>query len=190
LRRWFEKNHASTDELWIGYYKKGTGKPAVTYLEAVEEALCFGWIDGQVRSLDDLRYANRYTPRRSGSRWSRVNVAKVEELIRRGRMHAAGLRAFSERSRARAGYSFEGRPIVLASGLLAEFRRHRGAWRFFQSQPPSYRKTATFWVMSARRDETRRRRLSIVVDRSDRGLRIDLLSPGRRTVRPAKSRGP
>jgi uncharacterized protein YdeI (YjbR/CyaY-like superfamily) len=178
LRAWFAKNHARAKELWIGYYKQGTGKKGVTYSEAVEEALCFGWIDGQVRSLDGRTYANRYTPRRPGSRWSRGNVTKVEELSRAGRMHSAGLRVFTGRApREHVGYSFEERTTSLDVPGAREFRKARAAWQFFQAQPPYYRRTAVFWVMSARREETRRRRLRALIRDSNQGRRLDLLAP-------------
>ena len=179
LRAWFELNHGRARELWIGYYKKGVGKTAVSYPAALEEALCFGWIDGQLRSIDDERYANRYTPRRPGSRWSQTNVAKVRELRRAGRMRPSGLKAFRERDPDRpAGYSYEDRPKVLAPPLAREFRGHPCAWKYFLTQPPSYRRTITFWVMSGQRDETRRRRLGLLVQSSQREERMDLLRPG------------
>ena len=180
LRRWFEAHHAQADELWIAYPKKGTGTRGISYEQAVEEALCFGWVDGQVRSLDERSYANRYTPRRPGSRWSRTNVQRVEELSREGRMHPAGLAAFSRRDPSTpAGYSFEERAGEFAPPLLRIFRADRDAWAFFHGQAPSYRWTATFWVMSARREETRHRRLQVVVESSRLHRRIELLSPGR-----------
>jgi uncharacterized protein YdeI (YjbR/CyaY-like superfamily) len=189
LRRWFEENHGHSREVWIGYYKRGSGKAGVTYLEAVEEALCFGWVDGQVRSLDRESHANRYTPRRPGSRWSRVNVEKAERLIRSGRMHPEGLRAFERRDpEQRAGHSFEERPRTLSPDLEEVFRRSRGAWQYFESQPPSYRRTALFWVMEAKRPETRGRRLQRLVDVSTRRERMDTLSPGHRRS-PDKPRG-
>ena len=179
LRAWFEKNHRSAKELWIGYYKRGSGRKGLTYAEAVEEALCFGWIDGQIRSVDEMSYANRYTPRRPGSRWSRVNVAKVKELSRTGRMRPTGLKVFTERTPGQlAGYSFEERPKEFDPPLAREFREAKEAWRFFQVQPPYYRRAATFWVMSARLDQTRRRRLSVLIKNSGQRRRIGLLAPG------------
>jgi uncharacterized protein YdeI (YjbR/CyaY-like superfamily) len=182
LRAWFEKNHATSHEVWIAYYKQGSGRTSVTYAEAVEEALCFGWIDGQVRALDASSYANRYTPRRAGSRWSAANVSKVEQLRRAGRMHPAGLEAYFARDPTQpAGYSSEDRPQEFDSPLLHEFRSDPRAWGFFQAQAPSYRRVSTFWVMSARREETRLRRLHFLMEHSRLGKRIDLLSPGTRS---------
>ncbi|MGP8077848.1 MAG: YdeI/OmpD-associated family protein [Thermoplasmata archaeon] len=178
LRAWFEENHATAKELWIGYFKQGSGKGGVTYAEAVEEALCFGWIDGQVRSLDEESYANRYTPRRPGSRWSRTNVTKAKELERAGRLRPAGLRAFRARDPAQpAGYSFEERPQGLSAPMQRDLRAAPKAWRFYRAQPPYYRRMTAFWVMSARREATRRGRLQALIDRSALGRRIDLLSP-------------
>jgi uncharacterized protein YdeI (YjbR/CyaY-like superfamily) len=179
LRAWFEKNHSRATELWIGYYKRGSDPPGVTYAEAVEVALCFGWIDGQVRSLDKRRYANRYTPRRPGSRWSQTNVAKVNELIRAGAMHPAGLKKFRERDPAqRAGYSFEERPFRLEPTLLREFQAAGAAWKYFRSQPAGYQRTAIFWVMSGRLPQTRGRRLQVVIRDSSEGRRVASLTPG------------
>jgi uncharacterized protein YdeI (YjbR/CyaY-like superfamily) len=181
LRAWFERHESTATELWVGYFKKGVAWTGLTYLEAVEEALCFGWIDGQVRSLDARSYANRYSPRRAGSRWSQANIAKVRELVARGRMRPSGLAAFEARDpRKRAGYTFEEAPQELEPSLLREFRRSAKGWRFFASQAPSYRRVVSFWVMSARRTETRSRRLKIVIDASRRARRIDLLAPGRK----------
>lgn len=189
VREWFERNHARASEVWIGYPKKGSPEKGVSYAEVLEEALCFGWIDGQVRSIDETHYANRYTPRKRDSAWSRTNVEKVSELKRNGRMHEAGLRVFHQRDPAqRAGYSFEERPRELAPELARKFRTSSAAWEFFRSEPPSYRRTAVFWVMSAKRPETRARRLKVLVDRSRDGLRIDLLSPSRPGVRPKRPR--
>jgi uncharacterized protein YdeI (YjbR/CyaY-like superfamily) len=180
LRAWFERNHDRATELWIGYYKVGTGRKGVTYDEAVEEALCFGWIDGLVRSLDAVSYTNRYTPRRRGSPWSRLNVAKVGALRRSGRMHEAGIRAFRARVDARpAGYSFEEPPRDFSPPLRRKFESNVPAWKFFERQPPSYRRTAAFWVMSARRETTRIRRLGVLLEASAQGRRLDTLSPAR-----------
>ncbi|MFZ1022995.1 MAG: YdeI/OmpD-associated family protein [Thermoplasmata archaeon] len=180
LRAWFERHHASATELWIGYFKKGAARAGLGYPEAVEEALCFGWIDGQVRSLDARSYANRYTPRRPGSPWSQTNIAQVRELVAQGRMHRAGVVAFEARDpRKRAGYTFEEPLKSLDAASLRVFRQSPVAWRFFSSQAPSYRRVVTFWVMSGRRSETRLRRLTIVIDASQSAERIDLLAPGR-----------
>jgi len=178
FRRWLELNHETVPELWVGYYKKSSGRGGMTYAQAVDEALCFGWIDGKVRSLDADSYANRYTPRRSGSTWSTVNVRRVGELRAEGRMHPAAIRAFELRAESRTGiYSYETRPDDLPEELAASFREHATAWKFFSRQAPSYRRAATWWVVSAKRHETRQRRLAAVIEKSAAGERIDPLSP-------------
>jgi uncharacterized protein YdeI (YjbR/CyaY-like superfamily) len=184
LRTWFLEHHAIETELWIGYPKKGVDHPGISYPEVVDEALCFGWVDGLVRSLGPETYANRYTPRKTKSPWSQINIAKVTELKRSGRMHASGLAAFEGRDRSRAGYSFEERPSALDAALEQQFRRERAAWAFFSAQPPGYRRTAIFWVESAKREATRRRRLDALVAASKSGLRLDQLSPGTEVRRP------
>jgi uncharacterized protein YdeI (YjbR/CyaY-like superfamily) len=180
LRRWFKKNHAKETELWIGYYKKGTGKKSVTYPESVDEALCVGWIDGVRKSIDDESYMNRFTPRRQGSHWSAVNLRRVRELTEEGRMLPAGLKAHEARDPKKAGlYSFEQRSaITFGRQELSEFKASIEAWRFFQQQPPGYRKLATFWVMSAKREATRQRRLAALIADSAGGRRLDALRPG------------
>jgi uncharacterized protein YdeI (YjbR/CyaY-like superfamily) len=182
LRAWLEKYHSTADELWIGYYKKASGKPSVTHTEAVDEALCFGWIDGVRRSVDAERFANRFTPRRQGSNWSQINIKRVEELVENGRMTPAGLEAFKKRDQTRSPqYSFENRPSSLPNEYEAVFRGNHAAWDFFESQPPGYRRTAIWWVTSAKKDETRLRRLTSLMEDSSKGRRIGLLAPpGRR----------
>jgi len=177
LRAWFEQNHDREPELWIGYYKKGSGRTSIGYQESVEQALCFGWIDGIRRSIDEHSYANRFTPRRPGSNWSLANVKKVEELMAAGLMHEAGIRAFEARKDARTGvYSFEREaPATLTEEEERQFRENEAAWAFWESQPPSYRKTALHWVTSAKRDETRARRLAQLIADSADGLRIALV---------------
>ena len=178
FRRWLEKHHRSAPELLVGFYKRGSGRPSITWPESVDEALCFGWIDGVRRSLDDESYTIRFTPRRPGSNWSLINIRKVEALIRDGRMKPAGLEAFEARDEAKSGvYSFEQRENAkLDKKAEATFRANRAAWRFFQAQPPGYRKIAAFYVMSAKREETRERRLRTLIADSAAGRRIGLLN--------------
>jgi uncharacterized protein YdeI (YjbR/CyaY-like superfamily) len=174
FRAWLEANHDSSQELWVGYYKKGAGKPSLTWQESVDEALCFGWIDGVRRRIDDHSYANRFTPRRPRSNWSAVNVSRVEELTRLGRMRRAGLKAFAARTAERTGvYSFE-RPgaVELGEAFERQFRANDAAWEFFQSQAAWYRRTATWWVISAKREETRQKRLATLIDDSAHGQTI------------------
>jgi uncharacterized protein YdeI (YjbR/CyaY-like superfamily) len=171
LRAWLEANHASATELMIGFYKKSARKKGITYPEAVDEALCFGWIDGVLRSLDAERYEQRYTPRKPNSIWSKINLGHVARLTREGRMRPAGVAAFERRTAARTGvYSFEQeRPSELDAARAAKLRANRKAHAFFEAQPPSYRRTAVFWVMSAKQDATRDRRLAILVACSAKG---------------------
>lgn len=176
FRRWLKKNHDRVDELWVGFYKRASGRPTISYKEAVDEALCFGWIDGIRKSLDEESYVNRFTPRRRGSNWSLVNMNRVKELIGEGRMEPAGLRAYETRDPKKSGvYSFERQHAVFDEALENRFRAHRKAWNFFQAQPPGYRKLATFYVMSAKRTETRLRRLDTLITDSAAGRRLAML---------------
>ena len=177
FRRWLKKNHRTARELFVGFYKKGTGRPSITWPEAVDEALCFAWIDGVRRSLDDESYVIRFTPRRPGSNWSLINIRKVKALIREGRMQPAGLAAFEARKAEKSGvYSFEQRENAkLDRKAEAKFKANKAAWKFFQSQPPGYRKVAVFYVMSAKREETRAKRLQTLIDDSAAGRRLGML---------------
>jgi uncharacterized protein YdeI (YjbR/CyaY-like superfamily) len=182
LRAWFEQHHATGDELLVGYHKVGTGTPSVTWAESVDEALCFGWIDGVRRSIDSDRYTIRFTPRRARSIWSQKNLARYRELDRAGRVTAAGRRVFEARDEARTRqYSFEQERAEFTREQARAFRAHAKAWKFFQSQPPSYRKPATWWVVSANKEETRARRLATLIADSAAGLRVKPLrrSPDR-----------
>ena len=181
FRAWLEANHETATELWVGFHKKGTGRPSMVWPEAVEQALCFGWIDGIRKRVDDHSYTNRFTPRKPTSNWSNVNIAKVAELAERGLMMPAGLRAFQARDEAKSGvYSFEQRPETLPPAFEEQFRANDSAWTFFQAQPPSYRRSAISWVMSAKRAETQLRRLATLITDAEQGRRIALLA------RPAK----
>lgn len=173
FRDWLAMNHDTAPELWIGYYKRGVTKAAMTYAEAVEEALCFGWIDGQVRRIDDEVVANRWTPRRPTSSWSAINIAKVAALTAAGRMQPAGLRAFEERDRRKdAIYSYESAPQELPPEWLARFQADAAAWTYWQSEQPSYRRTVTHWVLGAKRAATRERRLETLMADSAAGRRV------------------
>lgn len=175
-RAWLEKYHDSERELWVGFHKKHTARPSITWPQSVDEALCFGWIDGLRRSIDSDSYQIRFTPRKARSIWSNVNTRRVEELIRAKRMHPAGLRAFKARDPKRSGiYSFEREHAKLNAAQENQFRKNPAAWKFFQQQPPGYRRVATFWVMSAKRDETRGRRLASLIEESAAGRKVGLL---------------
>ena len=172
FRSWLEEHHASANELWVGYHKVGTGVPSMTWPESVDEALCFGWIDGLRRRVDDERYAIRFTPRRRGSVWSRVNLARVEALIAEGRMLPAGLAAFEAKRPDEVGYTYEECPHELPEGYARAFRESdEAAWVFFTAQSPSYRRTAVGWILAAKREETRLRRLGQIVEASAAGRR-------------------
>jgi uncharacterized protein YdeI (YjbR/CyaY-like superfamily) len=179
FRSWLEKNHDSASEIVVGFYKKATGKPTMTWSEAVEQALCFGWIDGVRNRLDEDSYTNRFTPRRPRSNWSAVNIAKVEELTARGLMHPAGLEAFERRTKGPSGvYSYEQRKEArLSTEQERKFRRNKKAWDFFRHEPPSYQTTTIWWVVSAKREETRDRRLAKLIEDSARGIRVGPLRP-------------
>jgi uncharacterized protein YdeI (YjbR/CyaY-like superfamily) len=167
-RAWLEKHHADTKELLVGFYKKDSGKPSITWPESVDEALCFGWIDGIRRSLDAVSYTIRFTPRKTGSTWSAINIQRVGELTKAGLMQPAGLRAFQQRQGERSEiYSYEQRKTAtLSPAHQKQFRENKKAWGFFQAQAPWYRRTASWWVISAKKDETRQKRLAQLIDDS------------------------
>lgn len=172
FRDWLEAHHASVDELWVGYFKRGTGRPSMTWPESVDEALCFGWIDGLRRSVDAERYSIRFTPRRPGSTWSRVNLRRVEDLIAEGRMRPAGLGAYEARKLDADEPSYEDRPEELPEPYAVAFReRDAAAWAFFLAQSRSYRRLAIGWILDAKREETRLRRLEQIVEASTAGRR-------------------
>jgi len=174
FRAWLEDNHASEAELWVGFYKVATGRPSITWPESVDEALCFGWIDGLRKKLDDESYVIRFTPRKPTSNWSAKNLSRIEELISEGRVRPAGLAIYQARDPDRSKvYSFERRKEAkLDADQEARFRADEAAWEFFQSQPPGYRRTAIHWVISAKREATRTRRLGILIEDSAAGRRI------------------
>jgi len=173
FRSWLEANHDTATELWVGYYKRGVPKSSMTYKQAVDEALCFGWIDGIARRIDDEVHANRFTPRTKRSTWSAVNVARMGALIAAGRAHPAGIRAFEARTADNTGiYSYENRPADLPDTYLAQLKANQAAWAWWQSQRPGYRRTATWWVVSAKQEATRQRRLAELIDDSAAGLLI------------------
>jgi uncharacterized protein YdeI (YjbR/CyaY-like superfamily) len=173
FRRWLERHHRDSRQLLVGFHKVGCGTPSVTWPEAVDEALCFGWIDGIRRRVDDARYTIRFTPRRPGSIWSAVNVRRVVALSAAGRMASAGREAFASRRANRSGrYSYEQRPASLVAPYSKLLARNRLAQRFFAAQIPSYRRAATWWVLSAKREATRLKRAQTLVELSARGRLI------------------
>lgn len=180
FRDWLEKHHAHETELLVGFYKKDSGKPSLTWPESVDEALCFGWIDGIRRSLGAESYTIRFTPRKATSTWSAVNIRRMAELEAEGRVRPAGREAFEKRSEARSGiYAYEQRhEAELSAADEARFRANAPAWERFQAMPAGYRKTAIWWVVSAKRGETRQKRLGTLIDDSEHGRRIAQLRPG------------
>ena len=190
LRAWFEAHHESAKEVLIGFYKRATAKPSITWRESVDEALCFGWIDGIRRSLGDDAYTIRFTPRKTTSIWSAINVARVEALTKLGKMKPAGLRAFAARTAERTGvYSFERKEAAQLSPAQAkQLRANAKARAFFESQAPWYQRTAIHWVISAKREETRERRLAQLIADSAAGKKIKPLTSPSGSTRARSAR--
>ena len=193
LRRWFTANHKQGGELWVGFHKKGTGKPSVDWPQSVDQALCFGWIDGVRKSLGADSYMIRFTPRKAGSHWSSVNIGRVAELTRMGQMKPAGQQAFEARSQKKSGrYSYEQRHQArLSPAQLRQFKANAAAWKYFQAQPPWYQRITTFWVASAVQEATQSRRLEQLIAHSAAGELAagpaaagDVSSPRKSTAAP------
>jgi uncharacterized protein YdeI (YjbR/CyaY-like superfamily) len=174
FREWLKVHHKNTRELWVGFYKKSSGRPSITWPESVDEALCVGWIDGLRKTIDAESYKIRFTPRKTTSNWSAVNIARAKELTRLGRMRPAGLKAFELRKEARSGiYAYENRKsAVLGKAAERLFRSRPKAWEYFQNLPGSYRQTLIWWVVSAKKEETRRQRLEKLIAQSEAGKRM------------------
>jgi len=173
FRKWLAANHAKSKELWVGFYKKNSGKPSLTWPESVDEALCFGWIDGLRKNVDADSYKIRFSPRKPASIWSAVNIRNAQRLIDEKRMQADGLKAFAARKEYRSGiYSYEQRSPELVEPYLGKLKRNKGAWKFFQAQPPYYRKTMNWWIVSAKQEETRLKRLDKLIEESAQGRRM------------------
>jgi uncharacterized protein YdeI (YjbR/CyaY-like superfamily) len=181
FRAWMEQHHDSVSELWVGYYRKGVGKVSLRYADAVDVGLAFGWIDGLTYRVDDEVHANRFTPRRKGSNWSAINVERMRALIDAGEAHAAGIAAFEARRPDRVGvYSYENAPRDLPAELAERMRRDGAAWAFWEAQPASYRRSATYWLVSAKRPETRERRFETLLNDSASGRRLRQFTQDRR----------
>jgi len=174
FRAWLQEHHDTEDELWVGFYKKGSGTPSITWSEAVDEALCYGWVDSIRKGVDDKRFMNRFTPRKPTSNWSEVNIRRVERLTKQRRMRAPGRKAFEARQARKPGsYSYEQRyDVKLSPELDKRFRAQERAWAWFHDQPPGYRSFALYWVMSAKQPATRERRLTQLIDDSAQGLKV------------------
>lgn len=186
FRTWLEKHHDGTQELWVGFYKKVSGKPSMTWPESVDVALCFGWIDGIRKSIDTNAYTIRFTPRKSNSTWSAVNIHRMKELPSQGLVQSAGLRAFERRKQEKSGiYAYENRSsATFGAAHEQQFQTHNNAWKFFLAQAPWYRKTATWWVISAKKEETRLRRLEALIQHSEHSRTLPQLT--RRPSRKAE----
>ena len=173
MRAWLKAHHAADTEVLVGFYKKGSGKPSITWPESVDEALCVGWIDGIRRRVDEESYTIRFTPRKAGSIWSAVNIKRVEALQAAGLMQPAGLAAFAKRKEARSAvYAYEQRGQALSAEYEERLKANHRAWEFFEAQPAWYRRTATWWVISAKREATRQKRLAQLIDDSAQGKTI------------------
>jgi len=180
FRQWLSKNHDSANELWVGYYKKATGLPSMTWEESVDEALCYGWIDGIRKKIDEKSYCIRFTPRRVNSNWSAVNIRRVEMLKKLGQMQPAGINAFNRKNQNPAPYSHETAPGSLTADFENSLKSNPDAWKYFNKLAPSYRKMSINWVMSAKREATRERRFSILMESSIKGEKIPPLNIGRK----------
>ncbi len=181
FRAWLSANGDQAREVWVGFYKKSADQTGISYPQALDQALCYGWIDGVRKTIDAQRYTIRFTPRKPGSVWSAVNLKRAAELERQGLMQPAGLSAYHGRDHEKTNrYSYEREASALSPEQEAQFRAHPAAWEFFQSQPPSYQKPAIWWVVSAKQDDTRAKRLATLIDNSANGQRIaPLRRPGK-----------
>jgi len=176
FRKWLKTNHKKETELIVGFYKKDSGKFNMSWSDAVDEALCFGWIDSTRKSVDDISYCNRFTPRKKTSNWSAINIAKVEALIKSGKMMPAGIEAYNHRKEENSGvYSFESDTKVLSPVLEKVLNKHKEARDFFLKQAPSYQRMIVHWIMSAKREETREARLEKMIKHSDEGKRVSFM---------------
>ena len=165
FRKWLTENHRSEKAIWLGFYKKSTGKKSIDWPGSVDQALCFGWIDGIRKSIDEKSYKIRFTPRKPGSHWSKVNIQKIKELKKKNLLLPDGLKAFEKRKKERTGLaSFEQGDLNLPEEFNKEFRKSKGAYSFFRSKAPSYQKQCVWWIVSAKREETRQKRFKILVN--------------------------
>jgi len=173
LRKWFEKNHETQTELLVGFYKLSTGKPSVNWGQSVDEALCFGWIDGVRKSIDQERYTIRFTKRKASSNWSAINIRKMDALQKKGLLHPNGRAAFEKRQEKKSGiYAYENKPVKLSAAFQKKLKANKKAWAFFYLQAPSYQKTVIYRIMTAKNASTREKRLDTLINDSEAGLRI------------------
>lgn len=177
FRKWLEKNHSKAAELWVGFYKINSNLKGISYKEAVDQALCFGWIDGIKKKVDELSYTHRFTPRKSKSNWSTSNIKRVGELSKSGLMHPSGITVFNQRDKEKIKqYSYERKTETLDKSYEELFKTNSNAWTFFQSQPPSYQKVAILWVMTAKKEDTRLRRLNTLIQDSANNKRLAVVT--------------
>ncbi len=176
FRKWLDENHDTEGELWVGYYKKATKIPSMTWPQSVEEALCYGWIDGLRKKVDEKSYKIRFTPRRANSHWSQVNLKMMDDLIQNGKMQPAGLKIYQERNPAKEQlFSYERKAIQLSNEYIEQIKATPKAWEFFDNLAPGYKKQTIHWVMQAKREETRQRRLKILIESAAEGKKIPQL---------------
>jgi len=180
FRRWLDTNHETAPELLVGFWKKGSGRPSIDWPEARDEALCVGWIDGIRKSLGADSYTIRFTPRRKGSIWSKVNVARYEALTEEGRMRAAGVRAYEENKGRTGVYAYENEQGILTRAETEAFRKNRAAWADWENRPPGYRKVVLHWITTAKKPETRARRLATLIEDSAEGRKVGVVEIGRK----------
>ncbi len=180
FRNWLRENHEVEEELWVGYYKKATGLESITWPESVDEALCYGWIDGLRKSIDEKSYRVRFTPRRPKSNWSEINIKRVGALKATGRMQPAGLQAFEKRKAGSSSYAWEWRNAELRQDLEAKLKANEKAWSYFTELSPSIRQKTIYWVMSAKKEETKLRRFSILIDSTEKGEKIPAFNIGKK----------
>jgi uncharacterized protein YdeI (YjbR/CyaY-like superfamily) len=177
FRKWLEKNHGKAKELLVGFYKVNSGKESMSWSQSVDEAICFGWIDGVRKSIDSESYSIRFTPRKPGSIWSAINIQKVENLSKQGLMHPSGMTAFEKRQEHKSRiYSYEKPAENLSKDFLKKFQSNKKAWKYFQSMAPSYQRTAIHWVMNAKQENTRIKRVAELINDSEAGRKIKILS--------------
>jgi uncharacterized protein YdeI (YjbR/CyaY-like superfamily) len=177
FRKWLDKNHAEVNELWVGFYKISSNIKSITYPDAVDQALCFGWIDGIKKKVDEFSYTHRFTPRKSKSIWSSNNIKRVGELAKLGFMHLSGIKVFDQRDKKKIKqYSYERKILTLDQSYIKIFKSHENAWSFFISQAPSYQKVAILWVVSAKKEETRLRHLNILIEDSENKRRLAVVT--------------
>jgi uncharacterized protein YdeI (YjbR/CyaY-like superfamily) len=188
FREWLEKNHDRVAELWLGFYNQRTDKKSITYHEALDQALCFGWIDGVRKSINQSTYKQRFTPRKPKSNWSVVNLSRAGELTKLGLIASAGMKAFEQRSTDSGKYSFESRPDKLPAAYQKEFKANIAAWEFFRAQAPWYQRTSSFWVVSAKQEQTRQRRLATLISDSGKRRRLGMLTPKAKNPQDSGSR--